>query len=1121
MNLPIDVARRALRSLESGALRNLIAQAQAKYVLLETKEDPVNFPRFDPALDEKITFIAYMMLDAGRSLATQGFRRDSIQPLQRAASILQYVHGPVDPPSKSRSFHRLVAAMAFYAAGQYSRAFVTIRNVETETPAGGAISSFLKKDFSRLIRQIGAILLPTAPRSEQTNETDDDAEGVIITIMIARSLSLTIEFIYSGQADALRSAMAWLGHAAEVAVGGNHTGWWWITQLLMLIISDLQESSPWTFLVPLFPPESRDQVNQYIRLLAFGRVPGAELWISQRAAIPIAIQSEHPGAVINLRTSGGKTRVAEIAILEALLKHEGSKVLYLAPFRSLAFELEHTLSETFSSLGFQVSHLYGNSRVSSADTTLAADASIIIATPEKARALLRSAPEVLATVKLFVIDEGHLLGAQERHIRNEVFFDHLRITARAAQARVLLLSAVVPNAEQLASWITGDPANLATSSWKPSEERFGLLRWDGKHVKLEWRGDVPSFNPSFVTSKPLGFSRRRKPFPSDKAEAIAATAVRLSAIGPVMIFTGKALSVPNLARAVLTAMGEYPPDHDWPKREWRSFCTTCEEYVEPDAIELEAARVGIICHSARLPNEVRLSVEHLMRARPPKVIIATTTLGQGVNVGISTVIIASPYVDENPVSVRDFWNICGRAGRAFVDGEGKVLYAIDDTESAWKIKKNEGQARKYFDGVGADPVESGLLHCINVLVQIAARAGVDFKLLLDLAAENDFSSLGEYKDSAEGICDLIDDELLALHLDGHANPGEQDPSVWIDAVFRNSLAAIQARAGSYPGTVSDNDALRLLATRAGATLRTVPSVASRHAIVSSGLPFRAAVRAQLDSISLSAIADAYLATGAGVDSLVAATKAVEQWARASAAGVTGPMPDATVLDLLRPSWLRGEPLNKMLAVERHAARICSEVYGYQMPWIMHAISQQLRSDGDALRADVFAKLALLVELGVSDELSAAIFLCGIRSRVASMELSGILHDTLRGETAVLRVARFLRDRDVVAHLKPMVSDLTASWLDILAASGRSRSPAPRFPDFSVTGIATSRFLHVRKFKDRFFLCSSDYRERVAVGVTEEFRFDLVADDPRIVFERENGVWRLKIRDPRLQPDATA
>ena len=675
MPIPLNQARTLVENLRAPEVTTLFAQAHARHVLDEVKELPENFPAFDQRLDDKSTFSAYALLAAGCSIVEQGDRTEGAAAIERSASLLHYVHESNARASRESGFHVLVAAMAFYAAGQYSWAFVAVRSIEEQTLAAQVIATFLRKDIASLIVRLNAVLLSDRPQFDDQLDLNEWA----ITVAISRAVALALEFIFTGGGDLLERADQQLRDAALIALSGSHAAWWWIVRLLRLMLRDLGNASPWHVLPPLLGPNSPEVVGRYVRLLAFAERPVVELWTSQRAALPLALDSGNRGAVINLRTSAGKTRVAELAILQTLTTDPTARVFYLAPFRSLALEVEQTLSATFSWLGHSVSHLYGGSRVSSVDTELAAESPITIATPEKTRALFRAAPELFENVKLVIVDEGHLIGPSERYVRNEVFVDHLLRVVRATGARVLLLSAVLPNAQELAEWVTGNPNAVASSTWKPSAERFGLLRWNGQRVRIDWQGEVPSFNPSFVTAKPLGFGRRRNLFPIDKNEAIAATAVRLSAIGPVMIFTGRAVSVPTLARAVLLAIGETPNEHLWPTHEWAVFESVCKEELDPDAIELRAARAGVVCHSNRLTPQVRLSLEHLMRSKPPKIIIATTTLAQGVNVGISSVIVATPYISQTTIDKRDFWNICGRAGRAFVDGEGKVLYAIDDT----------------------------------------------------------------------------------------------------------------------------------------------------------------------------------------------------------------------------------------------------------------------------------------------------------------------------------------------------------------------------------------------------------------------------------------------------------
>jgi len=1112
MPQPIDRALRFLGSLRSPQLDNLFAQVNAKQVLEEVREEPRNLPAFDVDLDDRVTYAAYGFLAAGCSLIEQERRSEGAAALEQGAALLIASHGSSASMSRESGFHKLIAAMAFYAAGHYSRAFVAVNEVSTQTDAAAVIALFLRKDFILLVPRLGDIIL------SEERPAEDTLEDRIITETIARAVAQCLEFIVDGRRETtLDAAREELRQAMIIAAEARHPSWWWVLRLLLLMFEDLARASPWSFLPPFFDPDD-PVLKSFIAVLAFSRRPVSELWISQRQALPHVLDQSKPGCVVNLRTSAGKTRVAEIAILHTLVREPTARILYLAPFRSLALEVEQALAASLGYLGFSVSHLYGGARVSSIDTELVADSTITIATPEKARALLRAAPELFASLRLIVVDEGHLLGPNERLIRNEVFLDHLRILSAKTGARLLLLSAVLPNPQDLAEWVTGSGDNVVVSTWKPSGERFGLLRWKGDRVRIDWIGSFASFNPSFVVSGPLGFGRRRKPFPYDKNEAIAATAVRLSALGPVMIFSARAKSVPSLAKAVLLSLGESPPDHPWPEREWAFFEAVCREELDANAIEFIAARAGVICHSNHLTPQVRFAIEHLMRALPPRIIIATTTLAQGVNIGVSSVIIATPYIDQNRIEKRDFWNICGRAGRAFIDGEGKVLYAIDHTRTRSDIRRDERLAREYFQGMMGDPAVSGLLIILIKLRKLAAQAGVDFEMLLELAANNSWESVGEASTAWEEFCDLLDDHLLALHTDPIVNPNNEEPAQWIETVFRGSLAAIQARArDNAVMPMSAEELLRFLRARAEGVLQRVENGGTRRAVVRGGLPLRVALRISLTLDELRNISDTLTANGLSAESISTAVRALEEWVAQNAVPVAHNMPTIQARDAIRAGWLSGLSLNELAQAEPRAKEICRDFYGYQLPWVVHAIGKQFRSDEDADRADAFDKVALLVELGVPSVRAAQVFLSGVRSRAAAAELA-VLDGTVSFVdcASVSQIVAKLRDVSFRESLRLSLSESTAQWLDLVDI--RWRGPHIRLPvfrRFSITGIPSSvQVLHARTRGDRVFLSTADGRTRV--DVTEEVRpFRDVANDLRFIFKKVGSQWGLASRDPRV------
>ncbi len=416
MAIPTEIARNILRSYRTRRVENLFAQSSASHVLHEVGEATENFPRFDSDLIDKVTMSAYSILAAGLSLAEEESlgEAEAIAAMEEAAILLNNVHLPHAQNNPVSGFHILVASMAFYASGQYSRAFVSIRKVEAQTDLARMIALFIRKRPDELIGQLNPYLLADL---SDFNDPWDICEHAVTTA-IARSLSLVLEYFATGESQHLEAADDTLSIAMRLGQDYESPALWWIARLLRLMIQENGDASLWRILPPFFPDDP-SLLNRYIRLLLFSKQPITELWRSQREAVLVALDRSRRGAVVNMRTSSGKTRVAELAILQTLHTDPNAKILYLAPFRSLALEIEQTLGQVFDWCGFHVSHLYGGFLVSAADRQLAEDSSITIATPEKARAILRSSPELFDNVKLIVVDEGHLIGANERLVKNE------------------------------------------------------------------------------------------------------------------------------------------------------------------------------------------------------------------------------------------------------------------------------------------------------------------------------------------------------------------------------------------------------------------------------------------------------------------------------------------------------------------------------------------------------------------------------------------------------------------------------------------------------------------------------------------------------------------------------
>lgn len=1111
MSMPLEYVRSVVQSFRRPPVPNIVAQAKAKQVLKDVHELPKNYPAFRDDLDERGTFVAYRMLAAGCSFVEHHEYAEGYDQLHSAGDLLECIHRLTTGNRNTAGFHCLVGAMAFYAAGHYSRGYVLIKAVEPITPLAGVIASFLRKDNAQLVLRVNEVLLRETPVEEGSTEPDEYA----LTIILTRAIAWIQEFGIAGVGNSLKFARSAIDDALAISEGSSNPAFWWLARLLKLILDDYDKRSLWNVLPPHFGPTLNEELSQYNRLLALSNPPVTDLWRSQVDSLCLALNPWNEGGVINLRTSAGKTRVAELAILRTLAEDRNAKVIYLAPFRSLAFELERTFGRFLGSLGYSITHLYGGSRFSGIDRTMVTEANLIIATPEKAKALMRAAPELLNAVKLIVVDEGHLIGGDDRNIRNELFLEHLRLFCKSSGARMLLLSAVLPNADQLAAWIGGSANALSKSDWKPSSERFGILRWRKKGVELEWNGDERCFNPHFVEFRDVLESGKRKTrkFPRNKTEAVAATAVRLMELGPVLIFAGQARWVTSMAKSVLLAMGSDAEDHDWPDLEWRLFAAVCEEELGPDSLELNAARRGVVCHSDRLPPQARIALEKLMAAKAPKVIVATMTLGQGVNIGISSVIVNQTLIGKQRwITERDFWNICGRAGRAFVDSEGKILYAIDATRSTKEVRIDERRARKYLDPSNLGKVQSGLLLVLRWLKKLAVDAEISFEMLLELVAESRFDKLGEGSGTAKEIVDLLDDQLLALH---QTFKGVDDTSLsadWVEDAFRSSLAAIQEHLIPGSGLV-----IPLLRARANGLLKEVPSPSSRKAIIASGLPFSVAKAAHRDMPSFRSAIDTFISAGATQTALLNLVEHFEVWAANNAGTIFQGIPDVKSLTQVRPLWLGGVPLKDIVRVcGEGAVNTCKGYYGYSLTWLCSAIAQKLDKNFEEERLSAIALVSLLLEVGLPSEAAAKVFLAGVRSRTAALALSIYIEDA---SESVGRIRSSLLRRRTEIGDDVFMSEASLEWLLLLSQEHMEETEqAPYIPPFTITkSFAGVDTLHVRKRDETLYLSSTDGRQRLVVKSTDDLPFASVMNDPRFAFVREDKVWSLSIRDPRVQP----
>jgi helicase len=595
-----------------------------------------------------------------------------------------------------------------------------------------------------------------------------------------------------------------------------------LASLLPLMVS----RSTWSNLLPLLPDNKR--WRRYLTLLARGtgehvidNASVSELWPSQKLAVERGLLTSESNVVVRMPTSAGKTRVAELAIAEELISEVGGKCVYIAPYRALVSEVQQTLLTIFSDLGFAVSSLAGSYESDDFEEVLAAEGDILVLTPEKLDLVARLYPEQLEAVKLFVVDEGQLLDDPSRGIKFELLLSRLR--ALLPNARFIFLSAVIPSEtlEDLSDWLSLQEEGILESSWRPSVQRVASFGWQGQTGVLRYstEEDVPVLGEFVSGLVSRGIYRYRNPatgrmnlrrFPESghKGHTAAELAFKFADLGPVLVFCAQTNHAESVARAVdyrlelLEKTGGSIPPH-FRAQDTRSLLIA-RSWLGDDHLVPRLMEKGIALHHGRLPEAVRSAVESDFRERKYRVLVATNTLAQGVNLPVRTVIVHSCWRNiettegsytRDRISARDYWNIAGRAGRAGEETEGTIVHIV--------MSSQDRQDYEYYlaSRQTLEPVRSAL-----------------FRLLNDLVNDR----INELEAG-----DKLDPEVLALV----AEEAPADVDQWADEIISGTLAAVQAQKANL-STSALEEAVAATAVR---ITQEVPDPEVRTAYSATGL----------------------------------------------------------------------------------------------------------------------------------------------------------------------------------------------------------------------------------------------------------------------------------------------
>ncbi|WP_116827598.1 DEAD/DEAH box helicase [Pseudomonas syringae] len=480
-------------------------------------------------------------------------------------------------------------------------------------------------------------------------------------------------------------------------------------------------------------------IDQWAPILKEGKTV-REFWPGQRLIAEAGVLNGK-SAVIQMPTSAGKTKSAEVVIRSAFMSGRADLAVVVAPFRALCSEITSEFERSFANEPVGVNELRDVSHVDTHEAEFlkfllgdgykgSSEHNILISTPEKLAYLLRQRPELAQKIGLVIFDEGHQFDTGTRGVTYELLISSLNV-ALPADTQKLLISAVVSNAESLNDWLNGESGIYIQSGKKlPTIKSVAFLSWvtdmgqlsylDSDHVK-----DSGLYIPRVIQETRLNRKkgeRKDRYFPerNNSSSCACYLGIRLANQGPVAMFCGTKATVKSTLKLIV---GNYerglsltPPSIVSDSGELERIARLMNMHFGEGNIYSKAIKLGALPHSTGIPNGVRVSVEWAMSNNQARLVVCTSTLAQGVNLPIKYLIISSLTQGKKWIKTRDFQNLIGRAGRAGYHTEGSIIFSdqkIYDGCKTWAGRQRWADVLGLLDFSNSEDCISSLLELVK------------------------------------------------------------------------------------------------------------------------------------------------------------------------------------------------------------------------------------------------------------------------------------------------------------------------------------------------------------------------------------------------------------------------
>jgi DEAD/DEAH box helicase len=666
----------------------------------------------------------FARLNEGEKLLVAGMAAaDSLEHrryLRRAGEIFEWA--ATSSPAEVPIPVVLIAAAAYQLAGYPARASGILSEHPLPEATSKILAALLRADFPEAQRLLLETWRINGGENAPTTRID-----IALLDQLLHALGVLTAWLRWGEDTRIEKALTTL-EKLSIALRHDSDRYSWLLSVLFAEIGrNYQADALWSVLSPLMATvadDGRRAFDCYARVAFLDRKLLA--WPSQQAGISGIISNG--SFALCTPTGSGKTRVAELVILRHLFGNADSSndngapfVLYLAPSRALSAEVEAGLSRTLWSIratSVTVTSLYGGNDFGPSDlTSTDVQPTVLISTHEKADSLLRFlGPSMLEQLSCVIVDEAHsvaftgnyeeLAKAQSRSLRLESLVSRFRALCSSETTFVALSAVAAEIRDVLSAWVTGTDGRLAIApDYRSTRQLFGQLQCfengattilydalDGQRLLVDDQDSAPYVPNPFPPHPPItnalgsrdSIEKRMRAHllwaamhfaqPSDEKRH----SVLISVTEHPEYYAGTFLDLLTDDWADVECPDFFAPPDDGRRQALLSRClASCSDYFGPMSREHRLLEKGIVLHHGKMPHVMSRLLIDLIQSHVINIVIATSTLSEGVNLPFETVLIPSLLRGrQQAVNAKEIINVAGRAGRPGVSTEGKTLVLL-------------------------------------------------------------------------------------------------------------------------------------------------------------------------------------------------------------------------------------------------------------------------------------------------------------------------------------------------------------------------------------------------------------------------------------------------------------